>query len=56
MPPGEHNEGYLRTKRDRMGHELGLPGPASGSGPLQAGDGVSDHDAAVLGSLLRPEA
>jgi 3,4-dihydroxy 2-butanone 4-phosphate synthase/GTP cyclohydrolase II len=48
MPPGAHNEGYLRTKRDRMGHELGLPGPA--------GDGVSDHDAAVLGDLLRPDA
>jgi 3,4-dihydroxy 2-butanone 4-phosphate synthase/GTP cyclohydrolase II len=48
MPPGEHNEGYLRTKRDRMGHELGLPGPA--------GDGISNHDAAVLGDLLRPDA
>jgi 3,4-dihydroxy 2-butanone 4-phosphate synthase/GTP cyclohydrolase II len=22
MVPGEHNEGYLRTKRDRMGHDL----------------------------------
>ncbi|CAN5482853.1 bifunctional 3,4-dihydroxy-2-butanone-4-phosphate synthase/GTP cyclohydrolase II [soil metagenome] len=40
MQPGEFNAGYLRTKRDRMGHELVL--------------GVeTPHDAAVLGSLLR---
>ena len=38
--PGEHNAAYLRTKRDRMGHELAL------------GDGSSAHDQRVLGSLL----
>jgi 3,4-dihydroxy 2-butanone 4-phosphate synthase/GTP cyclohydrolase II len=24
MVPGQHNAGYLRTKRDRMGHDLTL--------------------------------
>ncbi|MDX1440255.1 MAG: bifunctional 3,4-dihydroxy-2-butanone-4-phosphate synthase/GTP cyclohydrolase II [Rubricoccaceae bacterium] len=37
--PGEHNESYLRTKRDRMGHDLVL-------------DGVTKHDAAVLRSVM----
>jgi 3,4-dihydroxy 2-butanone 4-phosphate synthase/GTP cyclohydrolase II len=23
----EHNQGYLRTKRDKLGHDLELPGP-----------------------------
>ncbi|MFJ8039693.1 bifunctional 3,4-dihydroxy-2-butanone-4-phosphate synthase/GTP cyclohydrolase II [Kitasatospora sp. NPDC096147] len=27
IAPGEHNSGYLRTKRDRMGHELTGLGP-----------------------------
>ena len=27
VPADEHNEGYLRTKRDKLGHELELPGP-----------------------------
>ncbi|GAB5536745.1 MAG: bifunctional 3,4-dihydroxy-2-butanone-4-phosphate synthase/GTP cyclohydrolase II [Rubricoccaceae bacterium] len=38
--PGKHNAAYLRTKRDRMGHDLSL------------GDGSSAHDQRVLGSLL----
>jgi 3,4-dihydroxy 2-butanone 4-phosphate synthase/GTP cyclohydrolase II len=43
VAPGEHNAAYLRTKRDRMGHELAF------------GDGLSAHDAAVLGEVLAPE-
>jgi len=35
IAPGAHNESYLRTKRDRMGHELVL-------------DGASAHDKTVL--------
>jgi 3,4-dihydroxy 2-butanone 4-phosphate synthase/GTP cyclohydrolase II len=46
-PPGRHNEDYLRTKRDRMGHVLDLgsgsqpEGPAEGpaDGPGSAGGG-----------------
>ncbi len=37
--PGAHNEGYLRTKRDRMGHELAL-------------EGASAHDQIVLRKVL----
>ncbi|HIL57470.1 MAG TPA: bifunctional 3,4-dihydroxy-2-butanone-4-phosphate synthase/GTP cyclohydrolase II [Rhodothermales bacterium] len=40
IEPGEHNAAYLRTKRDRMGHELSL------------GDGFAGHDREVLGSVL----
>jgi 3,4-dihydroxy 2-butanone 4-phosphate synthase/GTP cyclohydrolase II len=40
MPASEHNARYLRTKRDRMGHNLDLLGGASG------------HDRAVLGEVL----
>ncbi|HYE96861.1 MAG TPA: bifunctional 3,4-dihydroxy-2-butanone-4-phosphate synthase/GTP cyclohydrolase II [Rubricoccaceae bacterium] len=52
--PGAHNARYLQTKRDRMGHELAL-----GEGVLA--DGLSAHDAAVLGEViggevLRPDA
>lgn len=39
VPAGEHNAGYLRTKRDRMGHDLLL-------------DDASSHDQAVLGQVL----
>lgn len=39
IAPGAHNEDYLRTKRDRMGHDLVL-------------DGVSGHDAVALRSAL----
>jgi 3,4-dihydroxy 2-butanone 4-phosphate synthase/GTP cyclohydrolase II len=46
MAPGTHNEAYLRTKRDRMGHELALG----------AGDGRASDDAAVLGEILGPDA
>jgi len=28
VPADRHNEGYLRTKRDKLGHELELPPPA----------------------------
>jgi 3,4-dihydroxy 2-butanone 4-phosphate synthase/GTP cyclohydrolase II len=49
VAPGEHNAHYLRTKRDRMGHELAL-------GDGAAGSGLSAHDAAVLGEVLRPKA
>ena len=42
MPAGEHNHDYLRTKRDKMGHDLGAgrqapqgrPDPARGRGRL----------------------
>ncbi|HLT46259.1 MAG TPA: bifunctional 3,4-dihydroxy-2-butanone-4-phosphate synthase/GTP cyclohydrolase II [Rubricoccaceae bacterium] len=40
VAPGTHNARYLQTKRDRMGHELAL------------GDGLTGHDAAVLGEVL----
>jgi 3,4-dihydroxy 2-butanone 4-phosphate synthase/GTP cyclohydrolase II len=40
VAPGAHNAHYLRTKRDRMGHELAF------------GDGLTGHDAAVLGKVL----
>jgi len=43
VAPGAHNAHYLRTKRDRMGHELDF------------GDGLSGHDAAVLGQVLGGE-
>jgi len=36
MPADEHNQGYLATKRDKLGHELELPGiprPARPDGP-----------------------
>ncbi len=39
IAPGVHNEEYLRTKRDRMGHELAL-------------DGVSTHDQTVLRKVI----
>ena len=39
IAPSTHNEGYLRTKRDRMGHELAL-------------DGASAHDKTVLRKVL----
>lgn len=39
VAPGEHNEGYLRTKRDRMGHDLAL-------------EGVSDHDMRVMRKVI----
>jgi 3,4-dihydroxy 2-butanone 4-phosphate synthase/GTP cyclohydrolase II len=45
VAPGAHNARYLQTKRDRMGHELAL-----GDGGV--GDGLSGHDAAVLGQVL----
>ena len=51
MVPGLHNEAYLRTKRDRMGHELGFT-----AGDGAAGSGLSAHDTAVLGEILRPDA
>ena len=40
--PGTHNAGYLRTKRDRMGHVFA-------SGLL---DSATPHDAAALGVAL----
>ena len=43
IAPGEHNAAYLTTKRDRMGHELTF------------GDGLTPHDAGVLGSILDPD-
>lgn len=39
IAPGAHNESYLRTKRDRMGHELAL-------------EGASAHDQIVLRKVL----
>ena len=39
LAPSTHTEGYLRTKRDRMGHELAL-------------DGASAHDKTVLRKVL----
>jgi 3,4-dihydroxy 2-butanone 4-phosphate synthase / GTP cyclohydrolase II len=42
IAPGVHNARYLQTKRDRMGHEL----------VLEHAD-LSEHDAAVLGNVLR---
>jgi 3,4-dihydroxy 2-butanone 4-phosphate synthase/GTP cyclohydrolase II len=42
--PGAHNARYLQTKRDRMGHEILAEGAL--------GDGLSGHDAAVLGKVL----
>ncbi len=51
MAPGMHNEAYLRTKRDRMGHELGFSAGDGATGP-----GLSTHDTAVLGEILRPDA
>ncbi len=39
VPAGEHNADYLRTKRDRMGHELLL-------------DDASAHDQAVFNQIL----
>jgi len=44
MPADEHNRGYLATKRDKLGHELELPGiprPARPGGGPQPGDGPS---------------
>ena len=41
IPPGKHNHSYLRTKRDRMGHDL------------RAKDlDLSPHDEKVLGEIL----
>lgn len=45
IAPGAHNARYLRTKRDRMGHELALQEAAL------AGD-LSGHDRAVLRDVL----
>lgn len=42
IPPGKHNQGYLRTKRDRMGHEL-----------VDHHLDLSDHDERVLGDILK---
>jgi 3,4-dihydroxy 2-butanone 4-phosphate synthase/GTP cyclohydrolase II len=44
VAPGAHNARYLQTKRDRMGHEILTDQPL--------GDGLSGHDAAVLGDVL----
>ncbi len=55
VAPGEHNHRYLETKRDRMGHEILAGPPAAGSpmaGPPALGDGLTGHDAAVLGGVL----
>ena len=41
IPPNAHNTRYLETKRDRMGHLILT--------------GASEHDAAVLGQILRSE-
>ncbi|HEX5011604.1 MAG TPA: GTP cyclohydrolase II RibA, partial [Planctomycetota bacterium] len=39
VPSDRHNEGYLRTKRDKLGHELELPPPPprpeGGPGPRE---------------------
>jgi len=40
VPAGEHNQAYLETKRDKLGHDLDLPrgeGPQPGRGPGRAG-------------------
>lgn len=42
IPPGKHNQGYLRTKRDRMGHEL-----------VDEHLGLSGHDERLLGEILK---
>ena len=44
IAPGLYNARYLRTKRDRMGHELVLGDPS-----------LSDHDRSVLKDVLGPE-
>ena len=49
VAPGAHNARYLETKRDRMGHHILAP---AATGEAAVGDGLSGHDAAVLGAVL----